>query len=341
MVRFEGRGMLLGRLLGAGEVEENLGRFCASRGPFEIHDGGLHLASPQVSHAEVREGRGLRRIGLEGLPERSDRFPALPVEEQGDPTVHPGVHIPRTRADGLVEGFGGGFRTASLQKQDPKSPPEFSQLGMGFESVPQDGRRLIGPPTAGEESRLQQEASEVPGPRDEEGVASANRAIEVASRSESLRAMEKRDGVVHLNRAVERLDRFLELPGVQLRSPEADPRGGGVQLDGGLPQPNRRIRESQAIEESRLGSGARLPSLGPGVTVNELEDARADDVAAALPIEPEGFAHPFQGRPVRVLDLRDGGEAHRVTSRHRGTISHSAHPGSPSRWVPKHSYTPR
>ena len=70
---------------------------------------------------------------------------------------------------------------------------------------------------------------------------------------------------------------------------------------------------------------------------HEVGDAHPDDGAPALRVEAEVLTHPLKGRPVRVFDLREGGKAHGVTSRHCPRISQPSQPGSPATWVPKHS----
>src|SRR5256886_12141494 len=110
-----------------------------------------------------------------------------------------------------------------------------------------------------------------------------------------------------------------------------------LSLHDALPILLRQVGMAEPRQEGGLVLPRRPPRGRLGPVTHVVGDAHPDDRAASLRIQAEGLAHPLQGRPVRMLDLRERRQAHVVTSRQRARISHSSQPGSPARSVPKHS----
>ena len=149
--------------------------------------------------------------------------------------------------------------------------------------------------------------------------------------------MEFRGGIPHLGRSPKGLRGFGEETARELGVAEPDPGRRRLELDRGLPDVLREIGMAEPRQEGGLVLPRRPPRGRMGPVTHVVGDAHPDDRAASPRIQAEGLAHPLQGRPVRMLDLRKGRQAHVVTSRQRARISHSSQPGSPARSVPKHS----
>src|SRR5206468_2014027 len=89
-----------------------------------------------------------------------------------------------------------------------------------------------------------------------------------------------------------------------------------IKMPRGLPQSFRQIRMTDSGEERGLVRPRRPPDRRLATPPHEVGDAHPDDGAPSLRVEAEALAHPLEGRPVRMFDLREGGKAHGVTSRH-------------------------